>query len=465
MEKYYLEGYTTPNGVDSSEKVKKIQSVLGVRQDGIWGPKTQAAWDSQGHESSTTPQNSATNQPAQLRSDYFVEGYTPPSGVIDRHMVRSIQSNLGVKQDGVWGSQTQAAWEKQYGDLWRSSSATSENNYEERHATPFDIIDSRADIRQAQQILGVTVDGIWGKKTQDAWDKMQVDWNSSSPLAQRKYAEMQNFLEQYSERISKQEKAASFLAPELRKQRYDKDNSCMETMATLYRMFVSNGKTADARNMLTHMELYNTEAIERKRNNLGEVEYGMQYDVTDKLWRDAKGSGLTAYEPRPTLANGNVTVRVMEATPWFGLNPNKPLVQEIAEHVLEIVAGNIPYVKWAATLASVAKAFQWEEYFEYNPSAILEKGDVVIYYMPKDIAPEDAGSPDFDYGTTYAFRGNELLYANRFGSMPEFGRNYMKYAEKYKSDALDAVAELLFWEAVGDGAGRFAKNIFKNFRG
>ncbi len=45
MSKYYLEGYTPPADVTSSEKVKEYQRQLGVTVDGIWGPKTQAAYD------------------------------------------------------------------------------------------------------------------------------------------------------------------------------------------------------------------------------------------------------------------------------------------------------------------------------------------------------------------------------------------------------------------------------------
>ena len=45
---YVLEGYTTPTGVDSRQKVKEYQKQLGVRADGIWGPETQAAYAASG---------------------------------------------------------------------------------------------------------------------------------------------------------------------------------------------------------------------------------------------------------------------------------------------------------------------------------------------------------------------------------------------------------------------------------
>ena len=45
MASYVLEGYTTPDGVNSRQKVKEYQTQLGVKADGIWGPKTQAAYE------------------------------------------------------------------------------------------------------------------------------------------------------------------------------------------------------------------------------------------------------------------------------------------------------------------------------------------------------------------------------------------------------------------------------------
>lgn len=41
---YYSPGYTPPAGVGSATAVKEYQRMLGVDADGIWGPKTQAAY-------------------------------------------------------------------------------------------------------------------------------------------------------------------------------------------------------------------------------------------------------------------------------------------------------------------------------------------------------------------------------------------------------------------------------------
>ncbi len=49
MADYFVSGYAPPKGVDNKEKVKQIQATPGVKQDGIWGAKTQAAWNGQGY--------------------------------------------------------------------------------------------------------------------------------------------------------------------------------------------------------------------------------------------------------------------------------------------------------------------------------------------------------------------------------------------------------------------------------
>ncbi|MEA4970635.1 MAG: hypothetical protein VB051_08925 [Candidatus Pelethousia sp.] len=119
MGKYYVNGYTAPTGINSKEEVKRVQASLGVKQDGIWGPQTQAAWNAQSQGGISVPKPAPAVEPAIPRPDYAVSGFAPPEGVTGRQKVRTIHANLGVKQDGVWGAQTQAAWEKQYGSLWQ----------------------------------------------------------------------------------------------------------------------------------------------------------------------------------------------------------------------------------------------------------------------------------------------------------------------------------------------------------
>lgn len=171
MANYFVSGYAPPKGVDSKEKVKQIQATLGVKQDGIWGAKTQAAWNGQGYGQLWKPEGGSSQAPEQSRMKHVVEGFVPPAGITDQKSVRSIQATLGVTQDGIWGANTQAAWEKQYGDLWGVSPPAPTQNSGYKAPTG---IDGKEEIRQVQQRLGITADGIWGKATQEAWDKMRT---------------------------------------------------------------------------------------------------------------------------------------------------------------------------------------------------------------------------------------------------------------------------------------------------
>lgn len=51
MPNYTLKGFSAPPGIDSKEKVKALQLRLNVKADGIWGPKTEAAWQTQAMDS------------------------------------------------------------------------------------------------------------------------------------------------------------------------------------------------------------------------------------------------------------------------------------------------------------------------------------------------------------------------------------------------------------------------------
>lgn len=73
MASYYLTGYTTPTGVDSREKVKDYQRLLGVSADGIWGPVTQAAYEKYG---------AAASSPYSASTDAFTGYYQTILGAI-----------------------------------------------------------------------------------------------------------------------------------------------------------------------------------------------------------------------------------------------------------------------------------------------------------------------------------------------------------------------------------------------
>ena len=61
-------------------------------------------------------------------ASYYLKGYTTPDGVNSRADVREWQSKLGVKADGIWGPNTQAAYE-------RYANASSMSKFQEYYDT------------------------------------------------------------------------------------------------------------------------------------------------------------------------------------------------------------------------------------------------------------------------------------------------------------------------------------------
>ena len=190
-----MAGFTPPAGVTDRQKVRGIQAHLGVKQDGIWGPQTQAAWEKKygslwQSSIAVTPQVANTPDKPPLLTDHAggvkVHGRVGdttngilerkleeiqsrmrssqkfsqiPKGIDDEEEIRQVQRRLGVEVTGAWGRETQEAWDKMRSPqiLYQAPKG----------------IDNAEEIRQVQQRLGVEVSGEWGKETQEAWSKMR----------------------------------------------------------------------------------------------------------------------------------------------------------------------------------------------------------------------------------------------------------------------------------------------------
>lgn len=75
MANYYVSGYTPPSGITSKEQVAALQKQLGVTADGVWGPKTQAAYNSaNGNKASSVPAGFSS---AFQDSLAMIQPYTP----------------------------------------------------------------------------------------------------------------------------------------------------------------------------------------------------------------------------------------------------------------------------------------------------------------------------------------------------------------------------------------------------
>ena len=98
MNKNY--GISAPTGVRSEAELKRLQAMLRPRAaTGVWSQEDQSAYDAYLKKEAADPLS------------YRVYGYEPPAMVSNRARVESMQDILGVKVDGLWGPQTQAAYD------------------------------------------------------------------------------------------------------------------------------------------------------------------------------------------------------------------------------------------------------------------------------------------------------------------------------------------------------------------
>lgn len=207
-------------------------------------------------------------------SKYTANGLSAPADVDSPADVRNIQKVLGVKQSGVWDVITQSAWKSQFGSLWMPASKSK--------IGPPEGIDTEKEIKRVQSYLDVAADGVWGEETQNAWEQMRnsdataiftqtiidkgratnegKDQNAPTRIQKNK----QQNLDWQIRKAPTAKKAEVFLQTPLYKQRMEADNRGIEAMSDLYSLFIARGNNKDAKNILTHIQAYHNK-IKRLR--------------------------------------------------------------------------------------------------------------------------------------------------------------------------------------------------------
>lgn len=183
-----LSGYTLPTGIMSKNDVKSMQKSLGVTADGIWGPKTQAAYDTY----------------VQQRGDaakYSYPSLSPPIGVTTNEGVTALQNKLGVYSTGMWDQASQDMLDQQLirqlpynkatlADVKKLSQADQYKydmlGYEygigrgklDYAISGYDVpewLNSKEKVATYQKLIGVTADGLWGPRTDAAHQKLLAE--------------------------------------------------------------------------------------------------------------------------------------------------------------------------------------------------------------------------------------------------------------------------------------------------
>jgi len=116
-------------GYTSKESVSALQSTLGIKADGTWGPQTQKAYEAAvGNPYSSANASNYASNTSTYSSPYVQNSYTPSAqkaGVSTKNEIAALQRALGVNADGIWGPKTEAAYQSYLGGASSSGPAAS----------------------------------------------------------------------------------------------------------------------------------------------------------------------------------------------------------------------------------------------------------------------------------------------------------------------------------------------------
>ncbi|MEN6472096.1 MAG: hypothetical protein ABFC62_11570, partial [Clostridiaceae bacterium] len=214
MSDYYVNGYTPPRGVDSRDKVRRIQATLGVKQDGVWGPNTQTAWVTQGFGNVWVPQQPSANAAAaKLSTNYVEDGYARPAKSVSgqttlnsridetakqlQSRLMQMQANPSVEKQALQKSSVNAGKDASASRFLRSnyvpleevkppaesaqvqkSSVTagndaSTNRFLHSNYVPLEEVKTPAESAQASGRAIIAEPAIWNRAMQQEWDEYQ----------------------------------------------------------------------------------------------------------------------------------------------------------------------------------------------------------------------------------------------------------------------------------------------------
>jgi len=142
-----MEGFSLSSGITTETGVREMQRKIGTTVDGVWGPKTQNAYDkflvqqAKGWQNAPSSKRFASKGEVDYaktiyglslgvgKSDagsHVIAGYQTPQGVNTAADVKRIQTQLGVRADGIWGKETDGAYRR-----WSTANQQMNNRKEE----------------------------------------------------------------------------------------------------------------------------------------------------------------------------------------------------------------------------------------------------------------------------------------------------------------------------------------------
>jgi peptidoglycan hydrolase-like protein with peptidoglycan-binding domain len=202
-------GHSPPLTVDgvfgplTDAGVRWLQGRVGVAADGLWGPRTEAAYVSHIGAGGSGGGLATIRSIASQQHAVNGLGHTPPLdpdgefGPLTDAGVRWLQGKVGTKADGLWGTDTEAAYVAHTGSsghmgggLTTVRSVASQQHAVNGlgHTPPLDVDGvygprTEAGVRWLQGRVGVEADGLWGPATEAAYgsyadgEQLDVDGN------------------------------------------------------------------------------------------------------------------------------------------------------------------------------------------------------------------------------------------------------------------------------------------------
>ena len=181
--------FKVPDAFQTTQAVKNFQKKNGLQADGIWGAQTDRAYREMKQDPfaaiglAAHSINSAITQIEKEKQTKAraVRGYSLPKAGMSVWEVKQFQSQNGLKADGVWGRDTQAKWEARQGGVFGTigkiidsglKAATQTARTVKGYTLPR-IGMTTAEVKAFQRAQGLEADGIWGKRTQAAWDRLR----------------------------------------------------------------------------------------------------------------------------------------------------------------------------------------------------------------------------------------------------------------------------------------------------
>lgn len=413
MAVYKLAGYTPPMGIRNREQVKTYQKMLGVEPDGIWGPKSQKAYERYSGRS-TAPSKPTDSIVGSLAKDLARLPDLKLKSVEERYR-DTIKDNALAPSPSAKGELP--SLEKVRAQYAPALSAALNKIAPKKNAVKTPTSTPAQPETNRRYGLGVVSDTPY-------------------PAARQAYGNTNRWQAPAAPANAKDNLAYS-----------SEDRSVLTALNALQGTLNTQADAISAGRLKSHREKYETQAQQRSQGRfdaessrkLGEIHYDNGIYDSWGDWNEGK-----QYD------HGLLEARVLQ--------PNDMLMhgsymgdasREEFYDTFKNIASFMPGIGYIPTIGDLAREWDLKMGYDYNPGVILQPGDVYVYYSPGN---------DGVGGEKYYYRGDELLYSqNSYTMETTYGPHYFTYAAALPRNPVGETAEAFFSDAISSRLKKLVK--------